>query len=113
MPADIYKENGELMFGVFSSMNACLGLMWDGYICVYTCIFKKLFSQKASLNHIDILTTDFLTSGLVLITSLPRVIEARSCGNFSEKTAEDIRGIHSSVMPPNYIYRKLKVITVV
>lgn len=89
MPADIYKENGELIFGVFSSMNACLGLMWDG-TCVYICIFKKLLSQKVFLNHIDILTTDFLISGLVLITSLPRVIEARSCGNFSEKTAEDI-----------------------
>lgn len=45
MPADIYKENGELIFGVFSSMNACLGLMCDG-TCVYICILKKNIIPK-------------------------------------------------------------------
>jgi len=40
---------------------------------------------KAFLNHTDLLTMDFVTSELVLITSLLRVTEARSCGNFYEK----------------------------
>jgi len=69
-------------------MNGCLGLKWHGNICVYIYFdihFLKNFIPNGFLNHIDILTTDFLTSGLVLIASLPRVTEARSCGNFSER----------------------------